>query len=453
MIGVIIPITDAQVAYRGEWGLLEITDGFDPSISSIWEPGNRITITVTDPDFNKDPNSIEKITFPSSNDFVLVNFDGGDPNIIMNKKQSSIPHVGHKPGIFHLPSSERLILGLENFDCDNYFSSRWFSDVSNQCTDPNNNPYVYPDGTKNLVALVRDDNFGFLGTHYTPDSVTTLSDGDFIIIPNMPGLDTYLHSSNNDFRIGSNPNAFHFADYDLRSLNEKLSSGKINSIKIEAIGTNWSYSPSLLLVGPTSSLEGFIPINLTAEEVQAASLDAYTLKITFLDVEPSTQFSPNQIIPLHFDIATFGYRNDGHYKTDYLLDYSFRLEVEETGADTGVFTGTVEYKLITGKNVADVTNYSNLDPSSKNLIIPSLIHENNGLRLSYYELGRDGVVSQMADQINEYFYPAPIPDITFTTDEDTPITITDIDWGVYVKVDNNDQDETNIGEKEIIGDH
>ena len=97
-------------------------------------------------------------------------------------------------------------------------------------------------------------------------------------------------------------------------------------------------------------------------------------------------------VPFVADIFSFGEgKNDAIY----------RLELAETGGDTGVFEGSIEYTMLNQINInldATYTDLSTID-SDVDIIIEQDMTDEDSPRVNYYDLGADGVSTQIADQL------------------------------------------------------
>jgi len=98
------------------------------------------------------------------------------------------------------------------------------------------------------------------------------------------------------------------------------------------------------------------------------------------------------------DIFTFG---DGTTTSERVNNAIYRLLLEETGDDTGVFIGDVEYIMLNQLNVDETSTFSGLTTLSDSVTI--IVHEDltdeDSPRINYDDLGADGVTTQIADQV------------------------------------------------------
>ena len=96
--------------------------------------------------------------------------------------------------------------------------------------------------------------------------------------------------------------------------------------------------------------------------------------------------------PFYADIFSYGDRTNNAI---------YRLLLEETGDNTATFEGTVEYIMLNQLNVDVASTYNTLDTVSDEIDI--IVHEDltdeDSPRINYFDLGQDGVSTQIADQV------------------------------------------------------
>ena len=77
------------------------------------------------------------------------------------------------------------------------------------------------------------------------------------------------------------------------------------------------------------------------------------------------------------------------------------MELEETGDNTGEFAGSVEYIMLNQLNVDVAATFAGITPTSDEVVM--IVHEDltdeDSPRVNYNDLGADGVVTQIADQV------------------------------------------------------
>ena len=104
--------------------------------------------------------------------------------------------------------------------------------------------------------------------------------------------------------------------------------------------------------------------------------------------------------PVTADILSYGFLNDGRLAGERISNQIVRIEAEETGPDTGVFEGSLEYSMINQLSVLDPSTYSGLatiadDPR---LVAVDRHTDEDSVRVGYLDTGADGVSVRIADQ-------------------------------------------------------
>jgi hypothetical protein len=105
-------------------------------------------------------------------------------------------------------------------------------------------------------------------------------------------------------------------------------------------------------------------------------------------------------IPVAVDFFSFGFTDDGAQASERVSNQIIRIEVEETGDNTGVFEGSLEFVMVNQLNILLDATYEGLAPiddSASFLVIEDLTDEDSP-RVNYLDLGSDGVSTQIADQ-------------------------------------------------------
>jgi hypothetical protein len=100
------------------------------------------------------------------------------------------------------------------------------------------------------------------------------------------------------------------------------------------------------------------------------------------------------------DFFSFGFTDDGVQSAERVANQIVRIEAEETGDNTSTFEGSLEYIMVNQINIqsnstfGDITTIAN-DPGF--IVIEDLTDE-DAPRVSYNDLGQDGVVTPVSDQ-------------------------------------------------------
>ena len=183
---------------------------------------------------------------------------------------------------------------------------------------------------------------------------------------------------------------FGLFNYDIRSLSDNISN--IDSFDIALAGVT--------IATGTTDRQGLIVLD-RADFENLSGNTALTATFTLNDAAPvMTQLDEDTTLPVVADIFGFGFTNDGLEADERVANQIIRLELEETGDNTSLFEGSLEYIMINQLNILDENTYADLstiadDPSF--IVIEDLTDEDSP-RVNYLDLGADGVSTQIADQ-------------------------------------------------------
>ncbi len=226
--------------------------------------------------------------------------------------------------------------------------------------------------------------------------VVPLDDGDSLII----GLDQTFEDLYDE--IGQDGvdgfSGTSLINYDVRSL---FNNADIDSVDISVSdGTD-----TILLVddGDSQGLVNLEDLGVFTPGPDFFDLDEDELIDIIIDFDTdgaSTAIPANTVMPVVVDFFSFGFIDDGEASNDRVANQIIRLELEETGDNTGLFEGSLEYTMINQLNILDDETYEDLstiadDPSF--IVIEDLTDEDSP-RVNYLEIIDDGVPTKRADQ-------------------------------------------------------
>ena len=148
----------------------------------------------------------------------------------------------------------------------------------------------------------------------------------------------------------------------------------------------------------------------------------------------SAASSADSIAAMVVDFFSFGFVDDGLESGDRIANQIIRIEAEESGDNTGVFVGTLEYIMINQLNILDMETYGDLvtiDDAPSFIVIEDLTDEDSP-RVNYLDLGSDGVSTQVADQQEAPSHSGIVSfDLdTYKTADTVTITLEDLDLNV-----------------------
>ncbi|MGH1566607.1 MAG: hypothetical protein ACRBB5_04145, partial [Nitrosopumilus sp.] len=222
-------------------------------------------------------------------------------------------------------------------------------------------------------------------------------------------------------------NGFALFNYDIRSLSDNVSG--IDSFDIVVSGVT---------IATDVNDQGLLLIDEADTDALAALGSDVDLDVSFIinDVTgtPVTGLSADATLPVVADVFGFGFLNDGLEGGERIANQIIRLELEETGDNTGIFEGSLEYTMINQLNILDSDTYEGLstiadDPSF--IVIEDLTDEDSP-RVNYFDLGADGVSTQIADQEEAPSHSGIVSfDLdTYKTADTVVITLQDSDLNV-----------------------
>ena len=113
-----------------------------------------------------------------------------------------------------------------------------------------------------------------------------------------------------------------------------------------------------------------------------------------------TSADEDMMYPIVVDFMSFGYVDDGVQGSERVANQIIRIEAEETDDGTGIFEGSLEYIMVNQINIRDVATFDDVDPITDApvfIVIEDLTDEDSP-RVSYLDVGSDGVATQVSDQ-------------------------------------------------------
>ena len=339
-----------------------------------WNSGEEIPITVTDSDANKNSRSDEDLVVSDPNVSLIPSLRIGTPFTLGQNGTGVTGSIRattftNTPGIDASPANStfRINAGLTAHSVTvDRFSDRAILSGTNTA------------GVQGLVV-----NTG-----------KTANDLQKVVFDTRSSATKRLHG-------------FNFFNYDIRGISSDIGSSAVNVYLAYANATN---NANLITTGTTAQTirvasianstgpQGLVNLNDT-RVVQAiynmTSNHAVGTAFTFGAVTPS-----GSNMPIVADFFSFGYFNDGIQNTDRVNNAIYRIEVEETGDNTAVFAGKLEFIMVNQLNILQASTYSGLDPidDSVKFFVHKDLDNEEAPRVNYNDLGADGVVTQVSAQ-------------------------------------------------------
>ena len=151
-------------------------------------------------------------------------------------------------------------------------------------------------------------------------------------------------------------NGFNFFNYDITSLQKNIPA---NLMSFDLEITDGSQSTKI--VDESFVFEGLVSIDetTTLEILSMNPTSPVKFVITLYVDSPSTL--PHHIVmPIVADFFSFGIINDGLSSSERINDVLLRLEPKETGTNTGIFIGSLQFNALTQANILDEKTYDGL---------------------------------------------------------------------------------------------
>lgn len=242
---------------------------------------------------------------------------------------------------------------------------------------------------------------------------------------------------------------FALFNYDVRSLNNEETL-KVNNVDISLAGVS---------IANGTGLQGLILLNGTT----FGGLNSTTPLTANFTLNTSGGFINSGVkLPVVADVFGFGFLNDGLENDERIANQLIRIEAEETGDNTSTFEGSLEYTMINQLNILDSSTYSDLSTISDEatFIVIEDLDDEESPRVTYLDLGADGVSTQISDQEEA---PAHSGIVSFNLDtykvaDTVTITLEDLDLNVdsdlidiYTTVDDFPDDPVNTAVTTDLG--
>ena len=405
--------------------------------NNTWASGQRIPVTLTDSDDNKNSKLSERM-------FLY------DPTY---KRQSTM--VIGTP--FTLSSGG---VGLESAAIQHVT----FPVIALQTMAHFGHGIAEATGNQNATSsnIAEDESFSarpiFTFTNATEGTQINSTSSLFVDLnTNMGTLLKTIHNST----VGNTEQfkGFNFFNYDLRSLSSLngATGGSISNVNVYLVYGN-STSPissgglgfsnlHVVQLTSSSSLQDFINLSDSNAKVPLGSV---LLNKQLFSIDKSakigllfqfTTSNGNVVLsskgePIVADFFSIGIIGDGTQNSQRINNGVYRYELEETGDNTGVFTGTNQYLMLNQLNILDASTYTALRPIQHDVYFPAiqdmLQSEARAPQVTYLDLGTDGVNTQISAQqdIPTHTGVISFDSKTYKIGDTVTITLKDFDLNV-----------------------
>jgi hypothetical protein len=340
-------------------------------VDDEWTSGEEIPVVIVDGDQNKNSRADEDLDLNNPNVTLIPALRTGDPFTI---DEGGIPSVAFIDGTNNADSIFANGTTVGNFT---------LTEVSST----NVNSKVDAFSKRLITSQTANDTF---------------AEGDFVIIDlgsaTMKTLKETVVDEDNT-TVG-----FNFFNYDVRSLGA-------NTVSIALLNTTGDILPwnntvagvtnnAILLVNNSTDSQDYIDLpDAFSDAVYGSSVDdedvniGYALFLTGVDDIASEE-------AIVMDFFSFGFNDDGVQASERFANQIIRIEAEETGDNTSTFEGSLEYIMVNQINIQDANTFAGITPIADDpsfIVIEDLTDE-DAPRVSYNDLGADGVTTPVSDQ-------------------------------------------------------
>ncbi len=381
-------------AERGTTAVIEynevghsISAEFDTAVIDIkasddeWNSGEIIPVIIIDGDANKNSKVEEDLDLFDPNVGLIPTITLGDP-FTLGESERVLRVVGHADLIDEGPDG----VGSNSISSDGTGRTR-IDIMTGALTQGNATVETFSER-----AIIQFD---------APDTPTSIGSIAIDLSSTMRDIRDSINDNRDDSFTG-----FNLINYDIRSLGAAENSVDIYLVypgfttPINATTGAFENGTSAVRIVTNGDAQDY----LSLEDV-TGNLFSPSLRETF-DVGLVFEFSPPMVVdgskkyPIVADFFSFGFNNDGLVGSDRIANQIIRIEAEETGDNTSTFAGTLEYTMINQLNINDLSTYLGLSTIADDpdfIVIEDLTDEDD-VRVTYFDLGEDGVSTQVSDQ-------------------------------------------------------
>ena len=383
-----------SVLHMPAWG----TVSFDTdAIGSEWNSGEIVGVTVDDNDMNFDARTLNQQTI-GSNQTIVPAIKIGSPITLASVGAIDYTHVA----TFNRDESDfghTINLDSISTQCSSNYGAAGTDASYVSCYEKYSERAIITMSTE--VPTTADNDI--LKFNYTGATVGDLSD----LISSANGTSAYTYIQY-DFR------SFNGGDSGDYYLNFTIGDTTIDSMSATTVAGAQGHA--LVPEGQSAGLVGSVLINapddcttcdtgdkklvgfgsLTSTDALRVNVEISLLNgITGFDLATGTSY------PIAMDFVTYGQSNDGVASSDRHNNAIYRLEVDETGANTGKYVAEVEYIMLNQLNVNATATYNatkHYDDATV-IIVHNDLTDEDEVRINYLDMGADGVETQVADQL------------------------------------------------------
>ncbi|MEK9696455.1 MAG: hypothetical protein VW270_11860, partial [Candidatus Poseidoniales archaeon] len=358
-------------------GLSFATIDIEPT-DDTWSSGEEIPVTLADGDLNKNSRADEDIAINDNNFTIIPTIVTGDP----------------------------FTLGERGTSGNNATKAIYLDDAAVSGAGAIT-------GTVRAVSTLSVDDFSLVGRMSQASSNVEVNG---LLVDFSSDL-TEFRQTFQDTSVTSGLRGFNLVNIDLRALN---TTGTFDMFLVNAttdiipttttvgfgsMGTfnepllNDVSPQSLTVVNGTGGATAGTYAHIMSTIASAAATTNVGVLFIYSDSTDNAK-AADGVVPFVVDFFSYGFTNDGYDTLDRVSNQIIRLELEESGDNTGVFEGSIEYVMISQLNILDSATYSGLSTISDSVSLIAIedLTDEDSIRVNYKDVGADGVATQIADQ-------------------------------------------------------
>ena len=433
--------------------------------NNTWASGQRIPVTLTDNDANKNSKISERLFNWDSNVKRMTTMVIGTPFTLSSSGTTQISTGG-----FTVSSVNASLVGKATIhDGDNCKSGVSVQGATSGvlCFGGTNSTMSTALNSAEDEAFSARPIFNFTQKSTSTPVIGTASALFVDLHTTMQTLRNTIHPTNQTITSGvgnaENFHGFNFFNYDLRTFSS-LNSGvtgpsSISKVQIYLVYANNTYTSGNIIshsnglpingiipvsIANSTSLQDFINLNATGSKVDNPALlnkrlfnipksASIGLLFNFTTGGAITLGSANPVVA---DFFSVGLISDGAQSNQRINNGIYRYELEETGDNTGVFAASNQYLMLNQLNIFDPNTYTNVRTLQKDVkfvaIQDMLQSEARAPQVTYYDLGQDGVNTQISAQqdIPTHTGVISFDSKTYKIGDTVTITLKDLDLNV-----------------------
>ena len=344
-----------------------------------WSSGEEIPIVLVDADANKNSRSDEDLALTNRDALIptLVTGDPftlgeGNPHVFFLDIGAEHDATDINPANFTITTPRSIVPTDDNAVTVEKFSDRAIINVASATS-------ISADG-----MLIR------LGTDLE-DLRATISRSDA-----SDPSDDPTPPWNTPFK------GFNLINYDLRSLADANDLGDIEiSVVVHRNATSLDELERFVMRTSTADSQGLTEIEDSMSDLFDTDMypDNLDVSILYRWTNNAATIEPGEY-PIVTDFFSFGFHDDGYHASERVSNQIIRLELEEDADNSGRFAGTLEYTMINQLNILEPGTYDGLATISDeaSFIVFEDLTDEDAPRVNYFDLGQDGVSTQIADQ-------------------------------------------------------